>query len=259
MVYESKKSDEYDCILCECLNDKEVIDIQKFAFENGYLWLGWDEPELIFDNILDCSIISFITTKPHNVKSLMRIESPQYGGWTMEQYKQNQISDGYKNIKCISGLEELKQLFGIYDNKKLYNEPKNLVYESLKSDEYDVILCQCNSNQEVIDIQNYAFEKGYTWNGNVGREIKFNNIVDCGIISFEKFTGRLRLSKVRDASIGGWTMEEFDEYYYNRSVLRVYNLNELKKAFGDFNSKMLYNEPKKLVYEKIIKFNNYVL
>ena len=126
LVYENVKWDNYDYIIFKPNSDEEVIKSQDIAFKSGYHWRTPEYKETTLDRLHG---LIFEKDKENLIKC--------GSDWIDETYYN--YYTGY-NILIIKDLIELKLMFGIKPNIiKMYNEPKKLVYESIKIKKYGEI------------------------------------------------------------------------------------------------------------------------
>ena len=136
-------------------------------------------------------------------------------------------------------------------SKQMYNEPKQLVYEGLKSDG-KVRVVYCDNEENFIEIQKYLFSKGCSWGFAGEKLVPYYDVFHIVI------TNNMKMSR-----ISGKNIEDLNEHCYSsfgNNYILLNGILDLRKSFGIQDIKKLYNEPKQLVYEsKILKYNQYKL
>jgi len=141
------------------------------------------------------------------------------------------------------------------ENKKIiptYNTKRNLIYESKKSDEYDKIIYKCNSDNEIILVQELAFKNGYTWMNSKTNMMDYD-IDFCNYIIFHNnkhIITRLESYNTQQDAIDLYTSQ-------NTKTLYIDEFSELKLLFRD--NIPTYNTKRNLIYENnIIKYNEFI-
>ena len=115
------KVNNYRHVIVKCNTDQDVIDIQNFAFKNGFGWASGDTT-CIYTNIRECQYIIFIISK---INSCIIRRDGRLVTYSKEEiiplYRDNYYCDNFKN---------LKELFNENDcSVDMYNKPKILVYD----------------------------------------------------------------------------------------------------------------------------------
>lgn len=214
-----------------------------------------------------------ITDYPYRFKTNEEFEN-QYGlGWEW-RIEHGWIGDAYlgedfklsTNKQIIDELIDNEQI--LFNNENAYkglysisrdmitpnyiifdNSPRQLVYESKMTKDYDVVGVKCKDQDEFTEVQKYLFEKGYDWNGTPSKHRIIHDRNSLFIICKKYDMTLTRLSDCNDLYMNNY----LDRNYSTDKHITVNGLTELKKLFQiDYNSK------RQLVYEnKILKFNKF--
>ena len=144
-----------------------------------------------------------------------------------------------------------KNMVKLNKESPTYNDEKNLIYENVKINNNDIIIYKCKSDDEIIRVQELAFENGYEWAPKGKHILKFN-IDYYKYIIFSNYNGEKLITRKRSY----YTKTELYDCFKDISdnIIYIDNSNEL--IFLITNNP--YNINKQLVYESVIlKFNKY--